>query len=117
MGGDTPEGGGEYRVRHSSYPVIDIKRTGENIRRIRGERNLTLDDVREFLGELTVHRIQLWEKGVLLPGVEHLCALSKLFGVLMDDIIILHDYHSPGHFFEIGICLRGYTGNLGLVTS
>ena len=117
MGERHPEKGGKYRVRHCSYPVIDIKRTGENIKRIRSDRNLTLEDVREFLGELTVHRVQLWEKGVLLPGVEHLCALSKLFGVLMDDIIILRDYRSPGNYFDIGICPRRYAGNLGLVTS
>lgn len=82
-------------MQYVSYPIIDVKKTGENIRRIRMERGLEVRDVQHFLGLSSPCGIYLWQRGVNLPCVDHLCAISKLFGVTMDDIIILKDPYAP----------------------
>ena len=71
------------------YPVIDLKKTGENIRQLRISRGLSVNEVREFLGFSEPQAVYQWQKGVSLPSVDHLCALSKLLAVPMDDILVL----------------------------
>ena len=72
-----------------AYPVIDVKKTGENIRYLREWRGLSVDDVRVFMGFSDPQAIYQWQRGINLPSVDHLCALSKLLNVSMDDILIL----------------------------
>ncbi|MBR5572829.1 MAG: helix-turn-helix transcriptional regulator [Oscillospiraceae bacterium] len=38
-----------------------------------------------------------WQRGTCLPTVDHLCALSHLFNVPMDDILILKDTNKHHH--------------------
>lgn len=71
------------------YPVIDLEKTGENIRYLREKKGLSVNDIREFMGFLDPQAVYSWQKGKYLPSVDHLCALSKLFGVSMDEILVL----------------------------
>lgn len=73
------------------YPVIDMKRTGENIKRLREEQNISVSEVQHFLGITNPQAIYQWQKGISLPSVDHLCALSHLFGIPMNDILVLAD--------------------------
>lgn len=82
-------------MQYISYPIIDMKKTGENIRRIRMSCGLEVKDVQHFLGLASPCGIYLWQKGYSLPSVDHLCAISKLFRVAMDDIIVLQDPYLP----------------------
>lgn len=72
-----------------SFPVIDMVRTGENIRRLRQERDIRVRELQQFLGLAGPQAIYQWERGVSLPSVDHLCALSHLFGVTMNEILVL----------------------------
>ena len=76
----------QYNV---TYPIIDLERTGRNIRYLRECRGLSVNDVREFMGFDDPQAIYQWQKGTTLPSVDHLCALSKLLNVSMDDILVL----------------------------
>lgn len=78
-------------AKNIPYPVIDMKRTGENIRRIRAEQNISVAEVQRFLGISNPQAIYQWQKGISLPSVDHLCALSHLFDVSMNDILVLAD--------------------------
>ena len=71
------------------YPVIDLGRTGENIRYLREQRGLSVNDIREFMGLSDPQAIYHWQNGKNLPSVDHLCALARLFGVSMDEILVL----------------------------
>lgn len=71
------------------FPVIDMKATGENIRRLRELQGLSVRDVQRFFGFEEPNAIYQWQRGSCLPSVDNLCALSKLLGVAMDDIIVL----------------------------
>ena len=70
------------------YPTIDPVQTGKNIRSLRLQRNLSVRDVQTFLGLDHPQAIYLWQKGKNLPSVDNLCALSVLFGVPIEDILV-----------------------------
>lgn len=70
------------------YPVIDLKKTGENIKRLREARCISVVDLQYFLGLASPQAIYYWQRGINLPTVDHLYALSRLFKVSMDDILI-----------------------------
>jgi transcriptional regulator with XRE-family HTH domain len=73
------------------YPVIDMVKTGENIRKLREDKNLKVIEVQIFLGLSSPQAIYQWERGVSLPTVDHLCALSHLFEMSMNEILALRD--------------------------
>ena len=80
------------------YPVIDLRKTGQNIKCLREERNISVSALQEYLGLASQQAIYNWQRGICLPTVDHLCALSHLFSVPMDDILILkgaEQNHSP----------------------
>ena len=73
------------------FPVIDMKATGARIQQLREEYGFTVRDLQLFFGFEDPAAIYHWQNGKNLPSVDNLCALSKIFGVPMDDIIILRD--------------------------
>lgn len=84
------------------YPVIDLRKTGQNIKHLREERNISVSALQEYLGLASQQAIYNWQRGICLPTVDHLCALSHLFSVPMDDILILKDsdrHYSPNAFY------------------
>ena len=77
------------------YLVIDIKKTGKNIQKLREERGLTVDDVRRYMNLDHPQAIYHWQSGTTLPTVDHLLALSVLFEVKMEDILIFSTISHP----------------------
>lgn len=73
----------------TEFPVIDMEATGRNIRNLREERSLTVREVQEFFGFEEPSAIYMWQRGRSLPTVDNLCALSKLFEVSMEEILVL----------------------------
>lgn len=69
------------------YPVIDMKSTGQNIRKIMQMRGLTVKNVQEFLELGTPQSIYHWLDGRNLPTIDHLYALSELFRLPADVIL------------------------------
>ena len=70
------------------YPVINIKRTGQNIKRIMRLRGFDVKDLQEFLELNTPQSIYHWFDGRNLPTMDNLYALSELFQVPVDAIIV-----------------------------
>ena len=71
-----------------AFPVIDLVATGDNIRRLRLERGLSVRDLQTFFGFEQPQAIYKWQKGASLPTVDNLYALGSLFGVPMDQILV-----------------------------
>lgn len=69
------------------YPVIDIERTGQNIKRIMRMRGMTVKDIQAFLGLSTPQIIYHWFDGRNLPTLDNLYALSELFCLPVDALI------------------------------
>lgn len=70
------------------FPVIDLVATGNNIRRLRLERGLTVRDLQSYFGFEEPRAIYKWQKGESLPTVDNLYALGNLLEVSMDEILI-----------------------------
>ena len=71
-----------------TYPVIDPVATGNNIRRLRMERGLTVRDLQSYFGFEEPRAIYKWQKGESLPTVDNLYALGVLFEVPIDQILV-----------------------------
>lgn len=70
------------------YPVIDMARTGQNIKRIMRLRGLSVKDIQEFLELSTPQSIYHWFDGRNLPAIDNLYALSELFHMPVDALLI-----------------------------
>ena len=79
-----------------AFPVIDLTATGDNIRRLRMERGLTVRDLQSYFGFEEPRAIYKWQKGESLPTVDNLYALGSLFGVSMDEILIPRELNRIG---------------------
>lgn len=73
------------------FPVIDLAATGKKIQQLREDCGFTVRELQRFFGFEEPAAIYHWQNGKNLPTVDNLCALSKIFGVPMDDIIVLRD--------------------------
>lgn len=69
------------------YPVVDLSGTGQKIRQIMKQQNLTVRDMQEYLGLSTPQSIYHWLSGRNMPSVDNLYALSELFGVPVDAML------------------------------
>ena len=70
------------------YPVVNLKATGLNIRRLRKERRISTWEIADYLGFTDVQAIYKWERGACLPTLENCFALSKLLNVTIEDIFV-----------------------------
>ncbi len=70
------------------YAVLDAKRTGERIRRLREEHHLSVEDISLYMGFESVQAVYKWQRGDSLPTVDNLYALSKLLQTPIDDILV-----------------------------
>ena len=71
-----------------TYPVIDPVATGNNIRRLRMERGLTVRELQNYFGFEEPRAIYKWQRGENLPSVDNLYALSRILQVPMDSILV-----------------------------
>lgn len=70
------------------YPVIDMARTGQNIKHIMQLKGLSVKDIQEFLELSTPQSIYHWFNGRNLPTIDNLYALSELFHLPVDALLI-----------------------------
>ena len=71
-----------------NIPVIDLRGTGRNIMRLRQQKGLSVRELQAMLGFATPQAIYKWQHGDALPTVDNLLALSVLFDVPMNTILV-----------------------------
>ena len=91
----------------SDFPVIDLAATGKNIKRLRKKRGFTVGDLQKYFGFTTPQAIYKWQRGQSLPSVDHLYAMSRLFNVSMQDILVEEDQDTVFYRRKIFILLEG----------
>ena len=72
----------------AAFPAIDMKRTGERIQFFMDLHQMTAVDVRRYLDLNCVQTVYRWLNGVNVPNVDNLYALSQLFQVGIDELIV-----------------------------
>ncbi len=70
------------------YPTIDLPATGRNIQALRQKRGYSVRELQLYFGFQEPQAIYKWQRGECLPSVDNLFALSILFGVSINDILI-----------------------------
>lgn len=73
-----------------SYPVIDPVATGDRINALRKEMGFSVAYLKEYFGFATTNAIYKLLHGESLPSLDNMVAMSVLFGVSMNDIVIYH---------------------------
>ncbi len=72
-----------------TMPSIDMVATGRNIAKMRQDAGLTVKDLQVFFGFATPQAIYKWQHGTAMPTIDNLVALAMIFGVRMDEIIVV----------------------------
>lgn len=70
-------------------PVVDLRRTGQNILALREQKGLSVKELQTILGFSTPQAIYKWQHGECLPTVDNLVALSAVFSVPVDSILVI----------------------------
>ena len=76
----------------NTYPTINLRATGERIRRLRMDAGLSVRDLSRSLLLSDVQAVYKWQRGETLPSLENLVLLSWLLGVTIDQILAVEFY-------------------------
>ena len=74
-----------------NYPVINLQATGNNIKQLRRKHDFSVAELQDYFGFEYPNAIYKWQKGESLPTVDNLLALSVLFQVSMNEILVYED--------------------------
>ena len=70
------------------HPVINLVKTGQNIKNMRIEKGMSVQKLADFMEFEAVQAVYNWQTGKSLPSIENLKILSELFDKSMDEILI-----------------------------
>lgn len=71
-----------------NFPIVNMKQTGLNIAMLREQRGISVRQLQSMLGFASPQAIYKWQYGKSLPTVDNLVALSAIFSVPIDAILI-----------------------------
>ena len=69
--------------------TIDLKRTGQNIMRMRKEVGVTVRELQVMFGFTSPQAIYNWQNGISLPSVDNVMVLSAVLGTTIEEIIAI----------------------------
>lgn len=73
------------------YPIINLKKTGENFKRIRKEKGFTVSQICEAMGFENPQSVYKWQRGESIPSIDNFAALGRLLGIHIEDILVFED--------------------------
>ena len=76
-------------MQHAAMPTVNLAMTGQNIRAMRRQCGLSVKDLQDIFGFTTPQAIYKWQQGATLPTVDNLVVLSRVFGVPMEEILVI----------------------------
>ena len=71
-------------------PTINMVKTGQNITRLREQAGLSVRELQEAFGFATPQAVYKWQHGTSMPTIDNLVVLAAVFGVQVDDIIVVN---------------------------
>jgi len=72
-------------------PTIDMAATGRNIEAMRKAAGFSVRDLQDVFGFGTPQAIYKWQHGVSMPTIDNMVILASVFGVKIDDILVVGD--------------------------
>ena len=82
-----------------NFPSINMVKTGQNIAKMRISAGLSVKDIQQIFGFSTPNAIYKWQKGQAMPTLDNIAVLAVMFGVRIDDILVMDDAGDGGHLF------------------
>lgn len=70
-------------------PVVNLVKTGTNIKNYMEVLGYSVTDIQKLLGLAGRQAICHWLNGMCLPRVDNLVILASIFGVKVDDLIVV----------------------------
>lgn len=74
-----------------TMPAIDMVKTGRKIADLRKSAGMTVKELQDIFGFATPNAIYKWQHGTAMPTLDNLVILAAVFGVAMDEIIVIAD--------------------------
>ena len=102
-------------MHQKPFPVIDMVETGKNIMRLREERGMTVRDLQAYFGFEEPQAIYKWQRGICLPKVDNLLALSALLNVPMEQILVCSSNIIPIHEQQAAACCSPLLLNITII--
>ena len=79
---------GGSNMNNCHLPVVDMISTGQNIKKLREQNNMSVRQLQDILGFSSPQAIYKWQWGETLPDISNLLALSSLWGVSVEKILV-----------------------------
>ncbi len=73
----------------TNIPAINMVATGQRISDLRTAAGMSVKDLQDVFGFGTPNAVYKWQRGLALPTIDNLVVLSAVFGVMIDDIIVV----------------------------
>lgn len=70
-------------------PVINLVKTGKNIKSLMVRSNISVLQLQDILGFTSPQAIYKWFWGQSLPSIDNLVILSRLFNISIEDILVI----------------------------
>ena len=83
-------------MNHFRFPAIDTKRTGEHLRDMFRERNISPKKIQELLRIGSTQTIYDWYKGRTLPSLDNMVALGRLLGCSVEELLVFQAVEEKG---------------------
>ena len=79
----------QIRRKYFMLPMINMMATGENITKLREKSGMTVRDIQQVFGFSTPQAVYKWQHGTAMPTVDNLVVLARVFGVTIDEILVV----------------------------
>ncbi len=83
-------------MHNFQFPVIDLRRTGEHLRDMLRERNLSPKEVQQILRIGSTQTIYDWYKGRTLPSLDNMVAIGRLLGCSVEELLVFQAVEEKG---------------------
>ena len=78
-------------------PRFDIVASGERMKQIRKQRNISVKQVMEYMGFESTQAVYKWEAGKCYPQADNLVALAILYNVSPMELLVEEDLVSSSN--------------------
>ena len=72
-------------------PVINLRKTGENITRMRKDAGISVRELQVMFGFTNPQAIYSWQNGRCLPTVDNFIILASILGTTIDELISVEE--------------------------
>ena len=91
-----------------SFPVIQGEMTGKRLRDTRKGKGIKVATVCAYMGGISEQAVYKWERGACLPTIDNLLALSHLYHVQMEDLLVFEETEMVSYYFAEKNCSEIY---------